>query len=262
MSAKIHSKDESHVNQYTLVQGDAFGDLALVDATRPINYHTYISEEPSEVMMLLKHDFDRLLSRHCFERLKARYIALRRLKLFQGWSTTELTRLARMSHVMSVPAKTTILQQSDKPAYLYVLLKGTCQVTKVPSRNAELIHKKMQIENQIMRIKTKYAYHHSIKPKRQPKGDPRLAYMTHTEIRHQELLQSLAKVEEDLRSLGREKSVDEHAVKQDLRILTPPAIFGEEGILDPQQGIALASFVVSHASGGLVSVFPNHYMFH
>jgi hypothetical protein len=37
------------------------------------------------------------------------------------------------------------------------------QVTKMPSRYAELKQRKLDIENQILRIKTKYSYHHSIK---------------------------------------------------------------------------------------------------
>jgi len=239
IGAKIRSKEDTYANAYTLVAGDNFGDSALIDREHPINYFTYISEGPTELLIILKHDFDRLqLARHCFEKLKSRYIRLRKMKLFVGWSKAEVTRIARMSHTKTIPAKTMILEQHEKPNHLHILLRGTCKVAKVPSPQAELIQKKLSIQNQIMRIKTKYSYHHSIKPK---SGTG----LTATEARYQELTEELATITAELESLNREQAINDLSLKQEFHTLTSPAMFGEECIIDPQYGVAQGSFTVS-----------------
>jgi hypothetical protein len=83
VSVKVHSADETNVHTYTFEAGDHFSDLALVDFNRPVHLESYLTEKHTELLLILKEDFDRLLHRRCFDDLKARYIMLRKLKLFQ-----------------------------------------------------------------------------------------------------------------------------------------------------------------------------------
>ena len=104
---------------------------------------------PLSSTQILKPDFDRLLHRRAFERLKSRYIALKKVRIFQGWTLEELTRLVRLGQQKIIPRDKLLLRQTDQPSYLYILMRGSVKVTKTPSRIAELLQRKLQIETAV-----------------------------------------------------------------------------------------------------------------
>lgn len=55
----------------------------MVDPQHQFYLESYMSDAHCEIMLVLKDDFDRLLHRYVFERLKLRYIALKKLRIFQ-----------------------------------------------------------------------------------------------------------------------------------------------------------------------------------
>lgn len=119
VTVKLHNAEETNVQAYTLEKYDSFGpchtrglstelmsrspacltpgitpllcvcagEMALVDPEHQFYLESYMSDAHCEIMLLLKDDFDRLLHRYVFERLKLRYIALKKLRIFQVRST-------------------------------------------------------------------------------------------------------------------------------------------------------------------------------
>ena len=99
---------------------------------------------------------------------------------------------------------------------------------------------------QLTRIRTKYAYHRSVKLPTDEEG--KVTQQTPTECKRAELLEELEKVTAALEEghLSHDSSTDKFGkIQLDIRTMTPPALFGEECILNPQQGVALGTFHVS-----------------
>ena len=52
MAVKLHSAEEANVQLYSLVAGESFGEMALVDAQQPTHYVTYLTETHTELLMV------------------------------------------------------------------------------------------------------------------------------------------------------------------------------------------------------------------
>ena len=215
-------------------------------------------------MLILKDNFDKYLHRFAFAELKERYLILKRLKLFQGWSKESLTRLARLGYFKAIPEKTIIMRQGDQPSHFHILRKGIVKVTKTPSRFLELQEKKSQVENDIKRIETLYSYHHTLEPKhklfdihnqeednrfnnkrsktentrkRKPTSFERAKnYKTPTEEHLIQLKFSLQKITQSIQRLEAQCMVGKEAkIVYPVKDLLPLAYFGEECVIDPTE---------------------------
>jgi len=227
--------------------GDAFGETELVlDPRRPCFLCSYYVEQPVELLLLLREDFDRLLRDHSHARMKKKYQDLKHSGVFAGWPTGDLLRLASMAQIKVFPRNTTIVQQAVQPQSLFFLTKGVCRVMKYPDREAQVRRKVEELNKELHRLNIKYTYHHTLR------GKGVDAYINewgpnHNTLSEQKKIELEAEIkfwEDQLAGIKkRPGTADKTKDGRQVATLLPPAIFGEMAALDPHKGVALGSVV-------------------
>lgn len=131
-------------------------------AVAPGMFLTYNMQSMCEMLMLGDRDFERILMTHALDEMRRRLEAVRSCKVFSQWNNHNHIRLARMGIVKSFREGERILEQGNKPSYLYIILKGLCTVHKRPNRT-EMLYQKLAIaKEKAERHDTKYVFHHKL----------------------------------------------------------------------------------------------------
>ena len=68
-----------------------------------------------------------------------------------------------MGHVATYKSGDLILQQGEKPAHLYIIMKGMCRAYKRPQEKEIFMTKLAALKQKALQFDTKYAYHHKLR---------------------------------------------------------------------------------------------------
>ena len=71
----------------------------------------YHCTEHSEILLVLQDDFNLYLKDICNNMQKEKFQILKRSRIFKGWKTDALIRLARMGRMKTIPRKTMLIEQ-------------------------------------------------------------------------------------------------------------------------------------------------------
>jgi CRP-like cAMP-binding protein len=227
--------------------------------------------QPSELLLIHSHDFDRMLREQFEKQFQERIHLLNSSHLFQNiFSRHEIIRLGRMSLLRHYHQGDVILEQGEKPEFLYFILNGVCRVMKKPDPTESLVRKLSELKEIAMNYDQKYVFHHRLRGTFQPSstsaggagaggrggGGGGGGYKTAAEEERENLSIEIEKLEalvarekqlearrqeeeEELKRLGRKlpnKSVH-------ISTLFWPQIFGESCLLQPDSGASLGTII-------------------
>lgn len=209
--------------------------------------------EPSEVMFIRKTHFDRYLANDALSELHRALEVIDACKLFDGWMYPERIRLARMSRIRSIRAGEIILEQGQKPSFLYFMLSGMAKVYKKPNGTDFLLRRLKECKFKAEQFDLKYVYHHNLRDvlSRAPDEElpSRLRAMGHhvtlSELGREQLRAEIIKLEA---ALAKSSQQDPNVGYTEITDLYWPRIFGESCVLDSSEtGVSLGRIVADTA---------------
>lgn len=258
--------DHSDANRSTELDDDD-----LPRALRRGMFMTYTMTSQCELLLVPEFDFKRLLYPYACADLEKRISIIMASGVFKGWKRDDIIRLTRMGHVRTFRSGKVILQQGQKPMFLYLIMKGMCRSYK-RKNTTEIISKRLEeAKERAERHDLKYTYHHKLRRVLRPgkvQIDPaapatvnkeilkRGQHLTETEARRYELGLEIARLEAQLlkaqqqeaKEQSEEVSLDEEAPSitaklVEISTLSWPMLFGEACILDPEHGVSRGTIV-------------------
>jgi len=111
----------------------------------------------------LQDDFNELLRDACNKVQKEKFQILKRSRIFKGWKTDALIRLARMGRMKFIPRKSMVIEQGKSVGSVYFLRSGIAKVYKYPDRCAQLRRERITLLDELDQHRTMFSYHRSLK---------------------------------------------------------------------------------------------------
>ncbi|GMH81337.1 hypothetical protein TrST_g1933 [Triparma strigata] len=269
--------------------GGGKGKKSLRSKSAPLR-ETYFCTANCQFMLIMRSDFDAHLRNKCNEIQKEKFRILKRSKIFKGWKTDGIIRLARMARMKTIPRKEQIVVQGKECDSMHFIQKGICKVKKYPDRVALLIRDQHRLKSELETMRLKYSYHHTLhKLKRvgggggdeggggggeEEKKKRRKERFVGVMAKAQKPLQGkgvfmgvdhVAQGEEaqvrtekklaDISRLIQKYSKDDASMTKEPKVietLVAPSFFGSESILDPKHSISMGTVVAYTAVHCLV----------
>ena len=226
----------------------------------------------------MRDQFDKHLRSACNEVQKEKFRVMKRSRIFKGWSTDAIIRLARLARFKVIPRKAKPVAQGENCELLYFIQKGICKVLKYPDRVAQLERDQINLRRALDKSRLKYSYHRTLhkfkkaeKEKagldRKKKKDTRFygvtakaqeliddgkgVFMGSDHITEGELAQEEIerKIAENARLVVKYRREDKGVVRteKEIETLVAPAFFGFESILEPKKSLAMGTVVANTA---------------
>jgi len=249
----IQSFEGSKVELTTLNPPDEFGqfNLILPESADRSSLETYQADTPSELLVITKEVFDRLLKKRFYDEWKQRYGVLKASGVFDGWSVEKISHVARLSRKLCFGRGDTLVQQGEPSDHLMFIVKGVCRVMKYPDVQAQIERKIAECDKTLNRIMSKYCFHHLLLETATKPADPK--FMTLAEQKRAELEYTRAGLVMQLDHIKRQNRIThkqpgrildgDTSKALEVGMLMPPGICGEMGVLDPAKDQALGSVV-------------------
>ena len=124
---------------------------------------TYFCTENCELLLVLQQDFNKYMRKVCNDLQREKFQILKRSRIFKGWSTDAMIRLARLGRMKVIPRNTRVVEQNKQVENLYFLQKGIAKVFKYPDRCAQLVREKTLLLNELNLNRQMYSYHRCLK---------------------------------------------------------------------------------------------------
>jgi len=244
---KLHNKDGTSVIAYSLEKDDYFADLDIVMGEGSYHWGSYIAEENTQLILLLKENFEGDLIDRSLRILRGRYKILKKSGICQSWDTNEIMRLARMINKKVYGAGKELVTQNENSNHMFILTSGIVGVFMKPSLKNELLSLKLEKKQALKNIGMKYTYHHSergLKTSKDPSLISQGIYITPdflnrtpSERRQFELRQELQEIEDAISRLDEDETNKLENKPFKVTQLMPIGIFGEGCILEPDDPI-------------------------
>jgi len=128
-SHSSHHSDDSTFQEILKV-GDCFG-RHVIDQGAPTVEGTIRAAEPgTEVLMLIKSNYDsQLKNYHNVDKVEA-YKCLRKVELFRSWPRSRLERVCHQLHKRDYGAGEVVFKQGDPPNHVFFIQSGSVEVLK------------------------------------------------------------------------------------------------------------------------------------
>ena len=212
---------------------------------------------------------------------REKFRILKRSKIFKGWSTDAIVRLARLAKMVVIPRNVEVVKQGEKVEHVHFIYKGICTVSKFPDRCNQLERTKLKLLRELDFNRTKYAYHRSMHSTRSDlskkwgrlgsstplrrsqkssnsgkdrvtlaRGEVKIdggkgVYISENHVtageRHQDELER--KIQECNRLIAKYSKEDKGVAMEakELESLVAPSFFGVECLLDPENGMGMGT---------------------
>jgi CRP-like cAMP-binding protein len=262
----VPAEDESDAVDDDDDDDDVFNpnDNATAILPRSLQAGSFMSckvSSPSEIILILAHDFDRMLREQCEREFLSHLELVRASGVFTDLFTPqEMIRLTRMAVTRHYHQGDVIVTQGEEPDFLYFILKGICKVIKRPDPSEYLVRRLGELKETAQTFDQKYAFHHKLRGTFTPASEecrrnhPDNPHITAAEEEREATGAEIAKLtlqvkrvkaaevkrreeEEEMQRLGR--PVPNMSV--DIATLNWPQIFGEVCVLQPEGGTSLGT---------------------
>ena len=242
---------------------------------QPNIFATYEIEAMSEVLLIPRNIFDKVIAVNIVEDMKKRLDIIIASRLFSNWTMHDIIRLARMGQVKSFKSGDVILEQATQPSYLYLIMKGMCKAYKKPHRGEIYLRHLNILKAKAERYDVKYTYHHKMrhvlkkpehvnlkhKQKNHPESNINIhsPHLTDTEYSRYLLAQEIQKYEillhkaqlEDAKHNCDDSTVTTVTPSEDnqseIATLQWPMLFGEISVLEPEAGVSQGTITADTA---------------
>ncbi|KAK9830455.1 hypothetical protein WJX72_011866 [[Myrmecia] bisecta] len=108
--------------------GQSFGELALLHGMPRTG--SVVAQEPTEFLVLLKVDYDRMLAKMARAEQAAKVAFLRDVPALRQWPLAKLVRLAYLFSLVKLPRNHVIYHQGDGSSDMYIVHKGFCRAMR------------------------------------------------------------------------------------------------------------------------------------
>jgi len=107
---------------------------------------TYFCDEPCELLLIMKDDFDKYFRDICNALQREKFQILKRSKIFKGWSVDAIVRLARMARMKLIPRLKNVVVQGEECDSMFFIARGICRVLKYPDRCSQVKREKEELQ--------------------------------------------------------------------------------------------------------------------
>ena len=255
---------------------ESFHSRDLPRALQPGGFMTCKVSTPTEMILVHKADFDRLV------RCEAEVQFFNRLALLQasgvftgGFSHYDLVRLGRMCVLRRYRQGEVILSQGEVPEFVYFVLKGICKAMKRPDPTEYLGQRLVTLKMAVDKFDELYTYHHSLRNvtitgNAAADSATRGSHQMEVENEHKNLKAEIANLEiQHAKEIILEKKRREeekelillgHDVPDrfmDVSSLHWPQMFGEAAILHSDNGVSEGT-IVADTNCQLICMHKSH----
>lgn len=257
----------------SIASSQCFSEQDLPRALQPGGFMTCKVAKPTELIMVHKADFDRLLRGPTEIQFFKRLELLKASGVFSGdFSYYDLVRLGRMSVLRRYRQGEVILSQGEVPEFMYFVLKGICKAMKRPDPTEYLAQRLVLLKTKVDNFDELYTYHHSLRTRANPSSSSSTPGSPPEDVEeeHRNLKLEIASLEvqhakeivlekkrrqeeQELIHLGH--NVPERFVE--VSSLHWPQVFGEAAILQPDGGVS-AGTVVADTNCHLMCLHKSH----
>lgn len=238
-------------------------------------FASYEIEAMSEILLISRNVFDKIIASHMVEEMKNRLDILMASRLFSNWNMYDIIRLARMGQVRSFKSGDIIIEQASSPTYLYLIMKGMCKAYKKPHKGEIFLRHLNILKGKADRHDLKYTYHHkmrhilkkpenvNLKHKHKSTAESNIdihsPHLTDTEYSRHLLAQEIQKYEillhkaqlDDAKHYADDSTIatvtPSEENQSEIATLQWPMLFGEVSVLEPESGVSQGTIVADTA---------------
>ena len=264
------------VESFPIEATESFNSLDLPRALQPGSFMTCKVATPTEMILVHKQDFDRLMRRQTEIQFFKRLELLKASGVFAGkFPYYDLVRLGRMCVLRRYRQGETILAQGEVPDFVFFIMKGICRAMKRPDPTEYLSQRLVKLRKQANKFEELYTYHHSLRNSSSSANSAsdsarRGSHQMEVENDHMNLKSEIARLEileakeiileKKRRQEEKELILLGHDVPDryvEVSSLHWPQVFGEAAILQPGTGVS-AGTIMADTNCHLMCMHKSH----